>query len=99
MGGVLEHARAVTERKKMPNSHLRNIASFAPRNNRINCNQFSKPGALARSLKGRNIALGRLRPRHRSAGRVSTLAHGVTAKVVRQQSGDLATHLLGIPKR
>ena len=54
---------------------------------------------LARSLEDREIALGGLRPSHRSASRVRAFAHGMTADIVCQQAGDLGAHGFGIAKR
>src|SRR3954471_15898244 len=99
MGGVLEHARTVAERKEMPHSQFRYAVSPARGDDRINWNQFSGPSVLARCLKNRNIAHCRLRPSHRSAGRVGTLTRSVTADVVCQQAGDFAAHRFSIPER
>src|SRR5271170_2470545 len=94
MDSVLEHARTVA-----PDPHFRNAVSLALGEDRINWSQYSRLGVLARCLEDCEIALGRLCPRHRSACRVRTFAHGMTADVVRQQTGDLGAQGPGIPKR
>ena len=47
----------------------------------------------------RQIALGRLRPCHGSAGRVRAFAHGVPADIVGQQCGDLRANGFRIAER
>ena len=100
MDRVLEHARAVAEREEMADPHLRNGGCLA-RERRSDQAEATISGRalLARRLEDREIALGRLRPRHRSARRIGALAHGMTADVVRQQAGDLGADRLGIAKR
>src|ERR1017187_3910200 len=99
MDGVLEHARTVAEREEMPDPHFRNAVSVALGDDRINWGQYSSPGVFARALEDCEIALGRLLPRHRSACRIRTFAHGVTTDVVCQQTGDLGAQGFDIPKR
>ena len=50
---------------------------------------IADPAGLARRLERCQIALGCLRPRHRSAGRVRAFAHGVPADIVGQQGSNL----------
>src|SRR6266568_2160051 len=99
MEGVLEHARTIAEREEMPDPHLRNNVTLAQRDDRTNRQRYFGSGTLARSLKDREIALGRLRPRHRPTCRVSPFAHGMTTDVVCQQASDLGAHGFDIPKR
>src|SRR5439155_9794821 len=98
MDGVLEQARIIAEREKMPDPQLRNNRRLAPSYDRSYRKRKSRSSALARSLQDRKIALDGFRPRHRSAGRVRAFAHGMTADVVRQQASDLRAHSFGIPK-
>src|SRR6202162_1869319 len=99
MDGLLEHARTVAEREEMLDSHLRNGGSLAPSDDWINRKRYSRSGGRARSLKHREITLGRLRPRHRSTRRVGAFAHGITADVVRKQARDFGAHGVDIAKR
>src|SRR5271168_4896613 len=95
MDGVLEYARTFAERKEMPDPNLRHDVSASPRNDRI---RYIRPGILALSLEDGKIALGRLHPSHRSACCICTFAHGITADIVRQQTGDLDAQSIGITK-
>src|SRR6266849_6454581 len=98
MDGVLEYTCTIAERKEMSDPHLRNAVPLALRDDRINRKRYSRSGALARSLEYCEIALGRLRPRQRSACRVGPFAHGMTADVVFQQACNLSAYGFGIPK-
>src|ERR1700732_3167456 len=99
MNGVLEHARAVAERKEMPGPNVRYDVSVSPRDDRVSGKQYSRLGILALSFEGAKIALGRLHPSHRSACRIGALAHGMSADVVRQQGRDLDAPGLCVPGR
>src|ERR1700754_860417 len=66
---------------------------------RVGRKRYSRSGVFTRGLEDRKIALGCLYPGHGSARRISALAHGVTADVVRQQAGDLDAQGFGIGKR
>ena len=98
--GVLQHARAVAEREEMPDPNFRKRA-FLARKATIESTRgdIAAPALSLRGLENREIALGRLRPGHRSARRVGALAHGIAADIVRQQAGDLAADGFGIPER
>src|SRR5438477_203795 len=80
-------------------AHLRNVTSLAPEDRWRYRRPCSRSAVLARRLEGREIVLGRLRPCHRAACRVSTLAHGIATDVICQQAGDLGTYDFGITKR
>src|SRR5665213_3527805 len=96
---MLEHARIVAERKEMPDLNLRYDVLVSSRHDRINGKQYPRPGILALSLEDGNIALSRLHPRHRSACRVRTFAHGMPAEVVRQQTSNFGAQSFDITER
>src|SRR5436189_5626620 len=98
MDCVLEHSRAVTEREEMADPQLRKSGRLPESGDRIKRNDLFRSVTLARHLKGREIALGRLRPGHRPARSVGTLAYSVTADIVGQQAGNLGAHGCGIPE-
>src|ERR1700687_3694412 len=99
MDRMLDHARTIAEREEMPDPHLGYEKALARGDDRINRKRKFRSGIFVRSFEYRKIALGGLYPSHRSARRISALAHGLTADVVCQKAGDLGAHGFGVAKR
>ena len=98
MDSMLDHARTIAEREKMPGPHLRYEKALACGDDRINRKRSSRLELFVCRFEDRKITFGGLHPGHRSARRISAFAHGVTEDIVCQQAGDLGAQRFGIAK-